>query len=58
MLQSIERWTHKLGDNMNRIRGFERIAFRWNNEFYYIALIVSTDCYYVWTIFFGCGNYL
>ena len=57
MPQSIEGWTHKLGDNMNRVRGFERIALRRINEFYYVALVVSTVCYYVWTIFYACGNY-
>ena len=57
MLQIIEGWTHKLGDNMNRIRVFERIALRRNNEFYFVALIVSTVCYYVWTVFYACGKY-
>ena len=56
MLQSIEGWTHKLGNNMHRVRRFERIALRRNNEFYYVASVVSIVCYYVSSIFCACGN--
>ena len=58
MLLIIEGLAHKLGNTMLRIRRFERIALRRNNEFYYVAsvVIVSTVCYYVSSIFYACAN--